>query len=130
MLTSGALGLAVIWAVAAVVLPWLVHGRSLAADAVGGAAWAAGVCAATVALGEWLGRRVAEPEPRGAVVGAVVAAALAVLLAHARPPGAARRPEAPGRAGIRRPRRDGRPSRARADRPYSWGARVAASEKP
>ena len=89
MLTSGALGLAVIWAVAAVVLPWLVHGRSLAADAVAACGWAAGVCVATVALGEWLGRRVTEPEPRGAVVGAVVAAALAVLLAHARDRGVA-----------------------------------------
>jgi hypothetical protein len=86
VLSSGALGLAVIWAVAAVVLPWVVHGRSLVADAVAACGWAAGVCAATAALGEWLGHRVAEPEPRGAVLGAVVAAALAVLLAHARPP--------------------------------------------
>ena len=39
---SGALLLAPLWAAAALVLPWLVAGRSLAADLVLGSAWAAG----------------------------------------------------------------------------------------
>jgi hypothetical protein len=86
VLTSGALGLAVVWGAAAVVLPWVVRGRSLAADAVAATAWAAATCAATATLGEWLGRRVAEPEPRGAVLSAVLAGGLAVLLAHLEPP--------------------------------------------
>jgi hypothetical protein len=88
VLTSGALLLAVIWAAGAVALPWLVRGRSLAADAVAATVWSAGMLTATVALGGWLGRRVAESHPRGAVVGALLAAGLAVVLAHARPPAA------------------------------------------
>ena len=86
VLTSGALLLAVIWAAGAVALPWFVRGRSIAADAVAATLWTAGMATATVALGGWLGRRVAEAHPRGALVGAVLAAALAVVLAHARPP--------------------------------------------
>jgi len=39
MVALGALALAAVWAAAAVVLPWLVRGRSLAADLVGGALW-------------------------------------------------------------------------------------------
>jgi hypothetical protein len=84
--SSGALLLAAIWAGAALVLPWLVRGRSLASDVVAATAWAAGTAAATVALGGWLGDRVADGTPRGAVAGAVVAGALAVALAHARRP--------------------------------------------
>jgi len=86
--SSGALLLALIWAAAALVAPWFVRGRSLPADAVGATAWAAGVAAATAALGEWLGERVAQPAPHGLVPGAVAAAAAALLLAHVRRPGA------------------------------------------
>ena len=39
--------LLVLWAAAAVVLPWLVRGRSLAVDIVGATVWAAGLAAAT-----------------------------------------------------------------------------------
>jgi eukaryotic-like serine/threonine-protein kinase len=82
--SSGALLLALIWGAAALALPWLVRGRSLAADAVAASAWAAGTAAATAALGEWLGDRVAQEGPRGLVAGAVLAGALAVALAHVR----------------------------------------------
>jgi hypothetical protein len=82
--SSGALLLAAIWAAAALVLPWLVRGRSLAADAVAATTWAAGTAAATVALGEWLGDRVADPTPRGAVAGALLAGAAALALTHVR----------------------------------------------
>jgi hypothetical protein len=82
--SSGALVLALIWAGAALVLPWLVRGRSLTSDAVAATAWAAGTAAATVALGEWLGDRVADSTPRGAVAGAVLAGALALALTHVR----------------------------------------------
>ena len=47
-------------------LPWLVRGRSLSADVVAASAWAAGVAATTIALGEWLGDRVGQAEPHGA----------------------------------------------------------------
>jgi hypothetical protein len=78
--SSGALLLALLWGVAALILPWLVRGRSLAADIVGASAWAAGLAAGTVTLGEALGDRVGQAEPHGLVAGAVVAAGLALLL--------------------------------------------------
>jgi hypothetical protein len=84
--SSGALLLAALWAAAALVLPWIVRGRALAADVVAATAWAAGTAAATVALGEWLGDRVADAVPRGAVIGAVLAGVLAVALTHIRRP--------------------------------------------
>ncbi len=80
--SSGALLLAVIWGVAALVLPWLVRGRSLQADLVAVAMWSAGTAATVIALGEWLGDRAGQAEPRGAVLGAVVGGALALGLAH------------------------------------------------
>lgn len=83
---SGALLLALVWGAAALVAPWLVRGRSLAADIVGAAAWAAGTGAATAALGTWLGDRVGQLEPRGVAAGAVAAAALALAFAHFRHP--------------------------------------------
>ncbi len=77
---SGALLLAPLWAAAALVLPWLVAGRALAADVVLASAWAAGLAAATAAVAE----RTGLPEPRGLVAGAVLAGALAVIGARAR----------------------------------------------
>ena len=41
LLTSGALLYAVLWALAALLLPWLVRGRWLAADLVAASIWAA-----------------------------------------------------------------------------------------
>jgi hypothetical protein len=78
LVTSGAVVLAAVWALGALVLPWLVRGRSLAIDAAAGAAWAAGLAVATAALAE----RAAGPgtTPPGLLGGAVAAAALAVLL--------------------------------------------------
>ena len=81
--SSGALLLALVWGAAALVLPWLVRGRSLQSDVVAATAWAAGLAATTAALGEWLGDRVAQSAPRGLVAGAVVAGGLAVLLVRA-----------------------------------------------
>jgi hypothetical protein len=81
---SGALLLALVWGVAALVLPWLVRGRSLSTDVVAASAWTAGVAAATITLGEWLGDRVGQAAPHGLVAGAVVAGAVAVALAHVR----------------------------------------------
>jgi eukaryotic-like serine/threonine-protein kinase len=80
--SSGALILALIWAAAALVLPWLVRGRSLQSDIVRATAWAAGLAAGTAALGESLGERVGQPEPRGLVAGAVVAAVVALVAAR------------------------------------------------
>ena len=84
--SCGALVLALIWGVAALVLPWLVRGRSLQSDVVRATAWAAGLAAATAALGESLGERVAQPAPHGLVPGAIAAGVLALALAHGRRP--------------------------------------------
>src|SRR5829696_9150239 len=51
LVTSGAAILIALWAAAAVVMPWLVRGRSLPADIVGATVWSAGVAAATASLG-------------------------------------------------------------------------------
>ncbi len=74
LLSGGALALAVLWALAAVLLPLLVRGRSAALDVVAVSAWAAALAAATQALAEAL---VVAP-PRGLVAAAIVGAAAAV----------------------------------------------------
>jgi hypothetical protein len=75
-LASGLIALAALWALAALVLPWLVRGRYAGIDFVAASAWAAGLGSGTAALAEWAG---ATP-PRGLVAGAIAAGALAWLL--------------------------------------------------
>ena len=75
-LASGLVALAAVWALAALLLPWLVRGRYAGMDFVAASAWAAGLGSGTAALAEWAGAR----EPRGLVAGAVAAGALAWLL--------------------------------------------------
>jgi eukaryotic-like serine/threonine-protein kinase len=74
VVTSGAPVQALLWAGAAVVMPWLVRGRSLSADIVGATVWAAGLAAATASVGA----AVSGAAPRGLVVGALGAGILAV----------------------------------------------------
>jgi hypothetical protein len=74
LLSAGALGLVALWALAAMLLPLLVRGRSAAWDMVGAAAWAATLAAATKALSEAL---LLDP-PRGLVAGALSAGVIAV----------------------------------------------------
>jgi eukaryotic-like serine/threonine-protein kinase len=75
--TSELLNPAPIWAVAAVILPWLLRSRSLAARAVLVTAWSAALLAGTeVAL------RSGDPgaaAPRGAVLGAIAAGIIALI---------------------------------------------------
>ena len=73
-LAGGALGLVALWALAAVLLPVLVRGRSAALDIVAVSGWAAALAAATQALSEAL---VLDP-PRGLVAGALLGAVVAV----------------------------------------------------
>ena len=77
---SGVLLLAPLWAAAAVVLPWLVRGRSLALDVVAASAWAAALASGTAAVAGWAGLA----EPRGLAAGAVAAGVLAVIGAWGR----------------------------------------------
>jgi hypothetical protein len=74
VLSSGAVALVLVWALAALLLPVLVRGWNAAADIAAAAGWAAGTAAATDALATAL----ALPAPRGLVAGAVVAGVLAV----------------------------------------------------
>jgi len=74
MLAGGALGLVVLWALAALLLPLLVRGRSAALDIVAVSGWAAALAAATQALSEAL---VLDP-PRGLVLGALAGGVVAV----------------------------------------------------
>jgi hypothetical protein len=80
--TSGLPVLLVLWALGAAVLPWLVRGASLATDVVMAAAWSACLAAATASIGPWLGDRLTAQEPRGLVIGAVLAGIAAVIGAH------------------------------------------------
>ncbi len=81
ILTGGALLYGAVWALAAVLLPWLVRGRSLALDIVLAAAWAGALGAATGAVAQGLGA----PEPRGLAAGAALAGVLAVLVGRRAP---------------------------------------------
>ena len=74
IVTSGASLLMLLWAAAAVAMPWLVRGRSLAADVVGATMWSAGLAAATASLGV----AVTGAAPHGLVAGALAAGILAV----------------------------------------------------
>ena len=80
VVTGGALLLAPVWAAAALILPWLVPGRSVALDVAGAAAWAAALTAATGAVTAYAGL----PEPRGLAAGAVAAGVIAVIGGRAR----------------------------------------------
>jgi hypothetical protein len=79
--SSGALLIAVVWALFAVILPWLVRGRFLTVDVVAATAWAGSLAATTAALGEWLGTRVEQPEPRGLILGAIAGGVIAIVRA-------------------------------------------------
>jgi hypothetical protein len=81
-MSSGALLLAVVWGLAALVLPWLVRGRSPAFDIVAATAWSAGVAGAVAALAE----RMEAPPPHGLVAGAVAAGVVAMARPRAEPP--------------------------------------------
>jgi eukaryotic-like serine/threonine-protein kinase len=74
--TGGALLLAAVWAVAALVLPVLVRGRLFAVDLLAATAWAAALGSATQAVA---------PGMRGLVAGAVAAGGLAVAARAIRP---------------------------------------------
>lgn len=84
LLRSGALACAALWAAGALVLPWLVRGRSAALDLVAATVWAAGLAAGAAAIGHALNGKVPSPDPRGAAFGAAIAVLLAVAARGAR----------------------------------------------
>jgi ammonia channel protein AmtB len=83
LVTSGAALLTVAWALAALVLPWIVRGRHLSFDVVAATAWAAGLGASTAALAERVPG--AAPAPVAVAAGAVAAGLVAILLPRVLP---------------------------------------------
>ncbi|MFI4992909.1 MAG: protein kinase [Solirubrobacterales bacterium] len=90
MLSLGLLLGATLWAVGAALLPWIVRGRSAALDVVAATTWSAAIAAAAPALDSGLSAHGAGaggyPDPRGAVLGAVLGGLLAVAARALRGP--------------------------------------------
>jgi hypothetical protein len=85
-LTLGVLLGALLWAVGAALLPWVVRGRNAVRDAVAVTMWSAALAAAAPELAAGLSARAAHPTPRGAVLGALVGAVLALVTRALRGP--------------------------------------------
>jgi hypothetical protein len=86
LLSLGVLLGAGLWAGAAALLPLLVRGRSAALDVVAAVVWSAALAAAAPSLDAGLAGHAAEPTPRGAILGAVLGATLAVAARALRGP--------------------------------------------
>jgi hypothetical protein len=85
-LTLGVLLGALLWAVGAALLPWIVRGRNAVRDAVAVTMWSAALAAAAPELAAGLSAHAAHPVPRGAVLGAIAGAVLAVVTRALRGP--------------------------------------------
>jgi hypothetical protein len=85
-LSVGVLLGAALWALAAVVLPWIVRGRRVALDVLGATIWALALVLATPALDSGVSAHVLHPTPRGALLGAIVGGILAVVARALRGP--------------------------------------------
>jgi eukaryotic-like serine/threonine-protein kinase len=88
-LSTGMLLGAILWATAAIVLPWVVRGRGPLLDALAAVAWSAVLLAATPYFDggvSVLSGATGPVAPRGAVVGAILAAAIAVAARALRGP--------------------------------------------
>jgi hypothetical protein len=86
LLTLGVLLGALLWAVAAAALPWLVRGRSAPLDLLAAALWSTAVLLAAPALDAGLAAHGAQPGARGALLGAVLGALAAVAARALRGP--------------------------------------------
>jgi serine/threonine protein kinase len=85
-LAFGVLLGALLWAAAAAALAWLVRGRSAVLDIVAVTVWSAALAAAAPALDAGLRAHTPHPDPRGAVLGAVLGALAAVAARALRGP--------------------------------------------
>jgi hypothetical protein len=86
LLSLGVLLGALLWAAGALVLPWIVRGASAVIDALGAAAWSAGLLLATPAFDAGLSAHGTHPSPRGAILAAILAAAVALAARALRGP--------------------------------------------
>ncbi len=85
-LTLGVLFGALLWALAALVLPWIVRGRSATVDIVAATVWSAAIVVLAPALDAGLTSQLTHPSPRGAVLGAVLGGLIAVAARALRGP--------------------------------------------
>jgi hypothetical protein len=69
-----------------VVLAWIVRGRSAVLDVIAVTIWSAGIAAAAPALDAGLSAHAMHPNPRGAVLGAILGALIAVAVRALRGP--------------------------------------------
>jgi eukaryotic-like serine/threonine-protein kinase len=77
---------AAVWALASVILPWIVRGRSAALDVGAAVVWTIALLAAMPLLDRALLMHPSQPSPRGALLGAVLGCALAVCARALRGP--------------------------------------------
>jgi eukaryotic-like serine/threonine-protein kinase len=82
LLSLGVLFGALLWALAALVLPWVVRGRHAPLDILAVVVWSAALVAATPELDAGLSTQLVHPSPHGAILGAIVGA-IAALAARA-----------------------------------------------
>ena len=86
LFTLGVLLGALLWAAAAIVLPWLVRGSSAVLDVLAAVAWTIALVFAVQALDSGVTTPGAPVEPRGLVLGAVLGCLLAVAARALRGP--------------------------------------------
>jgi hypothetical protein len=86
LLTVAVLAGAVLWGLAAALLPVFVRGRSAALDVVAAAAWSAALVVAAPLVDSGLRGAIAHPTPRGALLGAILGAMLAIAARALRGP--------------------------------------------
>jgi hypothetical protein len=86
LLSSGVLLGALLWAAAALILPWIVRGAHAALDVIAAVVWSAALCSAAPALDSGLRGAASHASPRGAVLGAVLGGLAAVAARALRGP--------------------------------------------
>ena len=77
---------ALVWAIAAMILPWIVRGRNAALDVIAAVAWTVALLAAVPLLERALLAHANEPSPRGALLGAVLGCGVAICARALRGP--------------------------------------------
>jgi hypothetical protein len=77
---------AALWGAGAIVLPWILRGRSATIDVVAAASWSAALAAAAPMLDSGLSAHATHPSPHGLILGAVLGGAVAVAARALRGP--------------------------------------------
>ncbi|MGO9249121.1 MAG: protein kinase domain-containing protein [Solirubrobacteraceae bacterium] len=92
VLSTGVLFGMLLWALGAAVLPWLVRGSSAVLDTIAAVVWSAALIAAAPYFDAGLSADTPLPHPRGAVIGGILAAAIAIAARALRGPVGPRHP--------------------------------------